>query len=312
MRSFISSLRTRLPLGVRGLATSAEEAAAAAPAESSTAAAKWTPFTQRTGVIARKRGMTALWDQNGRRWPVTVLQLDNVQVVRHSPPTKDSGTGLHRLQLGASDRPERSTTKALAGHFKKAGVNPKYKLAEFSVTPDAVLPVGAQLSAAHFVPGQYVDVTATSIGKGFQGPMKRHGFAGLKASHGVSVTHRSGGSTGQNQDPGRVIPGKKMAGHMGVEKRTQQNLLVHRVDTALNLVFVRGAVPGVDDAFVNVRDAKKKLTYKSRGNLLGGKDESEWIGEGVTSLPLPGGTVERVKAEGWPEVIEWPGKAGKA
>lgn len=136
--------------------------------------------------------------------------------------------------------------------------------------------------------------------------MKRHGFRGLKASHGVSLTHRSSGSTGQNQDPGRVIPGKKMPGHMGVQTRTTQNLLVHRIDLDLNLVYVRGAVPGVDDAFVSVRDSKKKVSYKGQKGLMSGKPSEEWLGEGVTTLPMPAGTVEGTKD--WPKAIEWPGK----
>jgi len=156
--------------------------------------------------------------------------------------------------------------------------------------------------------------------------MKRHGFKGLKATHGVSLTHRSGGSTGQHQvsisyhgnvslltsqDPGRVLPGKKMAGHMGVVKRTTQNLLVHRVDTALNAIFVRGAVPGVDDAFVSIRDSKKKVSYKAQTGLMKGKNEDEWLGGGVKTLPTPAGTRERVESEGWPQVIEWAGKGEK-
>lgn len=161
MRGLLTTLR-RLP-GYRTLATAATDAAAApAAAESSTTAPKWTPFTQRTGVIARKRGMTAVWDSTGRRWPVTVLQLDSVQVVRHQPPSESDKAGLHSLQIGASDRPERSTTKQQLGHYRKAGVKPKYKLREFRVTPDAVLPVGTTIGAGHFVPGQYVDVQATS------------------------------------------------------------------------------------------------------------------------------------------------------
>ena len=169
MRSVIATFRPlgRLPFA-RGLATAAEAPAAATeevPAEASAGsslAGKWTPFTKRTGVIARKRGMTALWDQNGRRWPVTVLQLDKVQVVRHSPPPANDKKGLHSLQIGASDRPAKTVTAQQLGHFRNAGVNPKYKLQEFRVTPNAVLPVGTELSAGHFVPGQYVDVTATS------------------------------------------------------------------------------------------------------------------------------------------------------
>lgn len=169
MRSVIATFRplTRYPQFSRALATAATEVPSPVEvieqqeAEGSTPA-KWTPFTQRTGVIARKRGMTALWDQEGRRWPVTVLQLDKVQVVRHTPPPANDKKGLHSLQIGASDRPPHTTTAQQRGHFKAAGVNPKYKVQEFRVTPDAVLPVGAELSAGHFVPGQFVDVTATS------------------------------------------------------------------------------------------------------------------------------------------------------
>lgn len=171
MRSVIATFRPlgRLPFA-RGLATAAEappvpesvsQEATAEAAEGSNVG-KWTPFTQRTGVLARKRGMTALWDQQGRRWPVTVLQLDKVQVVRHSPPPENDKKQLHSLQIGASDRPPKTVTAQQLGHFRAAGVPPKYKLQEFRVTPDAVLPVGAELSAGHFVPGQYVDVTATS------------------------------------------------------------------------------------------------------------------------------------------------------
>ncbi|KAK4688733.1 large subunit ribosomal protein L3, partial [Tremellales sp. Uapishka_1] len=310
MPSLLRALRIHSALSRRTFATFVESEPIASASTSSASIAnppgKWSPYTQRTGVIAQKRGMTGLWDQDGVRYPVTVLQLDSVQVLRHTPPPPTSP--LHSLQIGASDRSLKSTTWAQQGHFRKAGVNPKYKVQEFQVTEDAVLKVGTTLSAAHFVPGQYVDVTATSIGKGFAGVMKRHNFKGLKASHGVSVTHRSGGSTGQHQDPGRVLPGKKMAGHMGVVKRTTQNLLVHRIDTALNLVFLRGCVPGVDDAFVSVRDSKKKVTYKGMSGLKKGKEEGEWLANGVKTLPVPAGDVERATREAWPQVVEWKGR----
>ncbi|BEI91832.1 uncharacterized protein CcaverHIS019_0406520 [Cutaneotrichosporon cavernicola] len=312
MRSLLSALPAlpalRRPLA-RSLATAAEPVSSSASSDAAEPSAPWTPFTQRTGVIARKRGMTSLWDKNGKRWPVTVLQLDNCEVVRVTPPPENDPKQLHSLQLGSTDRREKNINNAMKGYFRAHGVNPKRKLQEFRVSKEAVLPVGTQLGASHFVPGQYVDVTATSIGKGFQGAMKRHGYHGLKASHGVSVTHRSAGSTGSNQDPGRVLPGKKMAGHMGNVKRTTQNLLVHRVDLALNLVFVRGAVPGVDDAFVSVRDAKKMVAYKAQNNLMAGKPAEEWLPEGVKALPVPAGTVERQTSEGWPEIIQWQGKA---
>lgn len=166
------------------------------------------------------------------------------------------------------------------------------------------VPTGTTISAAHFVPGQFVDVTANSIGKGFAGVMKRHGFAGLKASHGVSLTHRSAGSTGQHQDPGRVLPGKKMAGHMGTTRTTVQNLKILRIDTALNLVFVKGHVPGFDDAHVMVKDSKKKVQYKGMANVRKGLGEDQWLTGGVKTLPFPAMSVQMAKKMSVPDVVE--------
>ncbi|ORY34810.1 translation protein [Naematelia encephala] len=293
------SPRARLPFHVDQV----EKPARPTEIDMSAVTGQWGPYTQRTGVIARKRGMMALWDENGRRWPVTVLQLDNCQVIRHDPPTEH--TTLHELQIGSSDRPDKTTPKSLRGHFQRAGTPNKYKMYSFRVTPDALLPVGTEITAAHYVPGQYVDVIANSIGKGFQGVMKRHGFRGGPASHGSTKHHRKGGSYGQHQDPGRIIPGRKMPGRMGGTRTTTHNLLVHKIDLALNLVYVRGAVPGFDDAFIRVRDAKKKVTYKAQAAFIRGKDKEEWLGEGVNGLPCPAGT--REMAQGWPDVLEWPG-----
>ncbi|KAI0273382.1 mitochondrial 50S ribosomal protein L3 [Gloeopeniophorella convolvens] len=266
-----------------------------AAAEASTsAAAKWTPNSIRTGLIARKRGMTAMWDDHGARFPVTVLQLENCQVTANITTVRKDSSEYHAVQVAASDRPEKTTTKQMLGHFKKAGVPPKRVVKEFPVTPDAHVPVGTTLSAAHFVPGQFVDVVANSIGKGFQGAMKRWNFKGLKASHGVSVSHRSAGSTGAHQDPGRIWPGKKMAGRMGGKRITAQNLHVVRIDNELNLLFVRGCVPGIDDAQVLVRDSKKKMTALAQHNQAKGLYEKV-LPRGVLDLPFPAGTEELAK-----------------
>ncbi|CAE6366843.1 unnamed protein product [Rhizoctonia solani] len=254
-----------------------------------TSSKQWTPLSQRTGLIARKRGMTAVWDQNGARVPLTVLQIENCQVTGNvSTPRKFKPT-YHAVQLAASDRSEKSTTRAMLGHFSKAGVTPKRIVREFEVTKDALLPVGTTLSACHFVPGQLVDVIGTSMGKGYAGTMKRWNFKGLAASHGVSISHRSAGSTGQHQDPGRVFPGKKMAGRLGGERTTVQNLFVQRIDTSLNLVFVKGAVPGPDDGFVFVRDAKKKLVSLASARFKKGLEATKILPTGIDTLPFPAG-----------------------
>ncbi len=209
----------------------------------------------RSGVLAQKIGMTRLFTEAGEHVPVTVLRLGNCQVVGHRTREKN---GYVAVQLGAGLRKVQSTTKADRGHFAVAKVEPKRKLAEFRVDEDAVIPIGAEITADHFVVGQYVDVTGTSTGKGWAGPMKRWNFAGLRASHGVSISHRSHGSTGGRQDPGKTFKNKKMAGHLGVERVTTLNLKVRQTDVARGLILVEGAVPGVKGGWIMVRDAVKK------------------------------------------------------
>ena len=209
----------------------------------------------RSGVIAKKLGMTRLFLENGTQVPVTVLQLDNLQVVAQRTVEKD---GYSAVQLGAGTAKAKNTTQAQRGHFAKANVAPKKKIAEFRVTPDCLIDVGAEITADHYLAGQFVDIAGTSSGKGFQGAMKRHNFSGLRASHGVSVSHRSHGSTGQCQDPGKVFKGKKMAGHMGAVRSTTQNLQVVRTDAERGLLMIKGAVPGHAGGWVTVKDAVKK------------------------------------------------------
>ncbi len=209
----------------------------------------------RTGVIAQKMGMTRIFDDFGQHIPVTVLQLDQLQVVAQKTKDKD---GYSAVQLGLGKAKVKRVSKAMRGHFAKSKVEPKKKLVEFRVSDDALVPVGAEIRASHFVPGQYVDACGTSIGKGFAGAMKRHNFAGLEATHGVSISHRSHGSTGQCQDPGKVFKGKKMAGHMGAERVTTQNLEVIKIDEERNLVMVKGAVPGSKNGYVRLTDAIKR------------------------------------------------------
>ena len=208
----------------------------------------------RCGVIARKVGMTRIFADNGSHVPVTVLQMENCQVTSARTNDKD---GYTALQVGVGSRKVKNISKAQRGQFTKAGVEPKAKLAEFRVSEDAVIEVGATIGANHYVSGQKVDVVGVSQGKGFAGAMKRHNFAGLRASHGVSISHRSHGSTGQNQDPGKVFKGKKMAGHMGAERVTTQNLEVVATDPAEGLILIRGAVPGSKGGYVLVSDALK-------------------------------------------------------
>ncbi|MCR9114919.1 MAG: 50S ribosomal protein L3 [Rhodobacteraceae bacterium] len=209
----------------------------------------------RSGVIAKKVGMTRLFMEDGRQVPVTVLQLDGLQVVAQRTPEQH---GYAAVQLGAGTAKAKRTSKAMRGHFAAAKVEPKRKIAEFRVAPENMINVGEEITANHYFEGQFVDVSGTSIGKGFAGAMKRHNFGGLRASHGVSISHRSHGSTGQCQEPGRVFKGKKMAGHMGAARVTTQNLQVVRTDADRGLIMVKGAVPGAKGGWVTIKDAVKK------------------------------------------------------
>ena len=209
----------------------------------------------RSGLIAQKVGMTRIFTEDGTHVPVTVLKVDTVQVVSTRSVEKD---GYVAVQLGAGAAKVKNVAKAQRTTFANAKVEPKKKLAEFRVSPENVLEVGVELSAAHFIPGQFVDITGNTIGKGFAGGMKRWNFRGLEATHGVSVSHRSHGSTGQRQDPGKVFKGKKMAGHMGDEQVTTQNLKVVSTDVERGLILVKGSVPGAEGSWVLVKDAVKR------------------------------------------------------
>ena len=228
----------------------------------------------RTGVIAKKVGMTRLFQADGRHVPVTVLQLDEVQVVGRREKDRD---GYTAVQLGAGKAKAKNVAKPQRVAFGKAEVEPKVRVVEFRVADDALLDVGAHISADHFVPGQLVDVAGVTQGKGFAGAMKRWGFSGLRATHGVSVSHRSHGSTGNRQDPGRVFKNKKMAGHMGARNRTQQNLEVVRTDAIRGLLFIKGSVPGHKGSWLTVTDAIKLPRHES--------------------APYPAGILEQLKQE---------------
>ena len=209
----------------------------------------------RTGLIAQKLGMTRVFDAEGNHVPVTVLKVDNCQVVAVRTRERD---GYTALQLGVGATKIKNVSKPLRGHFAKAKVEPKAHLAEFRISEDAVLPVSAEITAEHFVPGQFVDVVGVSIGKGFAGAMKRHNFGGLGASHGVSVSHRSHGSTGQRQSPGKTFKNKKMAGHLGSAKVTTQSLRVIFTDAERGVLMIKGSVPGSAGGYVLVKDAAKR------------------------------------------------------
>ncbi len=209
----------------------------------------------RSGLIAVKLGMTRIYTEEGVQVPVTVLKVDNCQVVAQKTAEKD---GYTALQLGVGVPKVKRLTKAERGHFAAAKVEPKRKLQEFRVSPDNTMPVGSEVTVDHFVPGQFVDVTGTSMGKGYAGGMKRWNFGGLRATHGVSISHRSIGSTGNRQDPGKEFKNKKMPGHLGVETVTTQNIVVVKTDKDRGLILVKGSVPGVKGGWVSVRDAVKR------------------------------------------------------
>ncbi|MFP6699847.1 MAG: 50S ribosomal protein L3 [Alphaproteobacteria bacterium] len=252
---------------------------------------------KRSGLIGQKLGMTRVFLEDGSHVPVTVLHIDHCQVVDQRTQERD---GYTAVQLGVGKAKVKRVGKALRGHFAKAEVEPKKRLAEFRVSEDALIEVGAHLSPAHFATGSYVDVASTSIGKGFAGAMKRWGFAGLRASHGVSISHRSHGSTGQCQDPGKVFKGKKMAGHMGAGRVTMQNLEVVGADVDEGLLLIKGSVPGPKSGWVLIQDAVKKALHDDAPKPAG-----------LIELPADD-VVEEVAAEAAPETTTETGAVAEA
>jgi large subunit ribosomal protein L3 len=241
----------------------------------------------RSGVIAQKVGMTRIFTDAGEHIPVTVLKLDNCQVVAHRTIEKN---GYVAVQLGSGLAKVKNVSKAERGHFAVAKVEPKRKIVEFRVSDDALIPVGAELTADHFVVGQFVDVSGTTLGKGFAGGMKRWNFGGLRATHGVSVSHRSIGSTGGRQDPGKTFKNKKMPGHLGTERVTTQNLRVVQTDVERGLILVEGAVPGHAGGWIHVRDAIKRALPKDaplpgKFRTAGDEAKSDEAKSGQTQAP---------------------------
>ena len=251
----------------------------------------------RTGVIAKKLGMTRLFLEDGRQVPVTVLQMDGLQVVAQRTADRD---GYTAVQLGAGTAKAKRTTAAMRGHFAKASVAPKRKVAEFRVAEENLINVGEEITADHYFAGQYVDIAGTSIGKGFAGAMKRHNFGGLRASHGVSISHRSHGSTGQCQDPGKVFKGKKMAGHLGAVRVTTQNLQVVRTDADRGLIMVKGSVPGSKGGWVTIKDAVKKATPENviyPAALKSAAEEAKRLAEEAANAAAAEEEAARIAAE---------------
>jgi large subunit ribosomal protein L3 len=242
----------------------------------------------RTGLIARKLGMSRIFTDEGNHVAVTVLRVDNCQVVAQRTQDRD---GYIALQLGVGAAKVKNVTKPQRGHFAAAKVEPKAKLAEFRVSEDALVAVGSEITAAHFVPGQYVDVTGTSIGKGFAGGMKRHNFRGLRATHGVSVSHRSLGSTGQRQDPGKTFKNKKMAGQLGNERVTTQSLEVVAADAERGLILIKGSVPGSDNGWVLIRDAVKRKAPEGLPFPAGLRSETAANGRDADDGAAPDGNI---------------------
>src|SRR5580765_5443497 len=239
----------------------------------------------RIGVIAKKVGMTRLFQADGRHVPVTVLQLDDLQVIGRREKDRD---GYTAVQLGAGKSKAKNVAKPQRVAFGKSEVEPKARVAEFRVADDGLLDIGAHISADHFVPGQLVDVQGVTQGKGFAGAMKRWGFKGLRASHGVSLSHRSHGSTGQRQDPGKVFKNKKMAGHMGARNRTQQNLEIVRTDAGRGLLFVKGSVPGSKGSWLLIKDAVKVARPDNVPYPAGLRE----LGKAIETEEAPAGLVE--------------------
>ena len=255
----------------------------------------------RTGLLVRKLGMTRVFQPKGGTLPVTVLKVDGLQVVSHKTVEKD---GYNALQVGMGQAKVKNVSKAMRGHYAKSKVEPKRKMVEFRISDDSFVDVGAELSPNHFVEGQYVDVAGTSIGKGFAGGMKRHNFGGLRASHGVSISHRSLGSTGQCQDPGRVFKGKKMAGHMGAVRVTTQNLVVAGTDIERGLILVHGAVPGSKGGYVRITDAIKKA-LPAEAPLPAGLKADDQPSEEAAPVEAEA-TAEETPVEDAPEATDAP------